>query len=249
MPAYGPAPVPEIIANIDDATIPIERDSDLTDDERAAKDRRGLAIRQATAAQFYAAEAVEWASFYEMLADGRRDFRLTFGMEQGQTFATADVPHAAAAQEEEEFSSAGRPASRGSGRRRPSPAPAPAPAAAGPAAAARAQAPGAAGPPAAPAQAPGTAVSAAAAAAAAAGVVCSSLPDSASGLPVQCLKVLWQAAGCTSTADAFGDPSKVLPQGLAVLLSSWARANTPYSTCTEPAAACNPRIICRLSER
>ena len=94
---------PEIIANVDDATIPIERDSDLTRDEKAAKHRRWQAMRQATAAQFYAAETVERVSFYEMLADGRRDFRLTFGMEQGQTFAMGDVPHAAAAPEEEEF--------------------------------------------------------------------------------------------------------------------------------------------------
>ena len=51
---YVPALVPEIIANVDDARIPFERDSDLTDDEKAAKHQRGLAIRQATAAQFYA---------------------------------------------------------------------------------------------------------------------------------------------------------------------------------------------------
>ena len=38
-----------------------------------------------------------------MLADGRRDFRLTFGMEQGQTYTMGDIPHAAAAPEEEEF--------------------------------------------------------------------------------------------------------------------------------------------------
>ena len=78
LPAYVPAPVPEIIANVDDATIPIERDSDLTDDEKAAKHQRGQALRRdrgrVTTAQFYAAEAVERASFYEMLADERRDF-------------------------------------------------------------------------------------------------------------------------------------------------------------------------------
>ena len=100
---YVPAPVPDIIANVDDATIPIERDSDLTDDEKAAKFQRGLAIRQATAVQFYAAETVERVSFHEMLVDGRRNFRLTFGMEQGQTFAIGDIPHAAAAPEEEEI--------------------------------------------------------------------------------------------------------------------------------------------------
>ena len=44
---------------------------------------------------------MEQASFYEMLADERRDFRLTFGMEQGQTFAMGDIPYAAAAPEEE----------------------------------------------------------------------------------------------------------------------------------------------------
>ena len=38
-----------------------------------------------------------------MLADERRDFKLTFGMEQSQTFAMRDIPHAAAALEEEEF--------------------------------------------------------------------------------------------------------------------------------------------------
>ena len=103
MPAYVPAQVPEIIANVEDATIPIERDSDLTDAEKAAKHRRGQALRRATTAQFYAAETVERASFYEMLADKRRDFRLTFGMAQGQTFAMGDIPHAAAAQEEEDF--------------------------------------------------------------------------------------------------------------------------------------------------
>ena len=103
LPPYVPAPVPEIIANVEDATIPIERDSDLTDAEKATKHQRGQALRRATAARFYAAETVEQASFYEMLADERRDFRLTFGMEQGQTFAMGDVPHAAAAPEEEEF--------------------------------------------------------------------------------------------------------------------------------------------------
>ena len=34
---YVPAPVPEIIANVEDARIPVERDSDLTAEERAAK--------------------------------------------------------------------------------------------------------------------------------------------------------------------------------------------------------------------
>ena len=100
---YVPAPVPEIIANVDDATIPIERDSDLTDDEKAAKHQRGLAIRQATAAQFYAAETAERASFYELLADERRGFTLTFGTEHAQMFAMDDVPHTAAAPEEEEL--------------------------------------------------------------------------------------------------------------------------------------------------
>ena len=95
--------MPEIIANVEDATIPIERDSDLTDAEKAAKHQRGQDLRRATTAQFYAAETVERASFYEMLADERRDFKLTFGMEQGQTFAMGDIPHAAAAPEEEEF--------------------------------------------------------------------------------------------------------------------------------------------------
>ena len=84
---YVPAPVPEIIVNVGDATIPVERDTDLTDDEKAAKFQRGLAIRQATAAQFYAAETVERASFYELLADERRGFTLTFGTEHSQTFA------------------------------------------------------------------------------------------------------------------------------------------------------------------
>ena len=46
---------------------------------------------------------MERISFYEMLADERRDFKLTFGMEQRQTFAMCDIPHAAAAPEEEEF--------------------------------------------------------------------------------------------------------------------------------------------------
>ena len=40
LPAYVPAPVPEIIANVEDATIPVERDSDLTDEEKAAKHRQ-----------------------------------------------------------------------------------------------------------------------------------------------------------------------------------------------------------------
>ena len=100
MPAYVPAPVPEIIANVEDARIPVDRDSDLTAEERAAKHQRGLALRRATAALYY---AVERASFYEMLADERRDFKLAFGMEQSQTSAMRDIPHAAAAPEEEEF--------------------------------------------------------------------------------------------------------------------------------------------------
>ena len=66
---------------------------------------------------------MERASFYEMLADERRDFKLTFGMEQGQTFAMGDIPHAAAAPEEEEFapvrlSEPEAPAPRGSRHRR-----------------------------------------------------------------------------------------------------------------------------------
>ena len=97
---YVPAPVPDIIANVDDATIPIELDSDLTDDEKAAKFQRRLAIRQATAARFYAPETVERASFYELFADERT---LTFGTEHGQTFAMDAAPKAAAAQEEEEL--------------------------------------------------------------------------------------------------------------------------------------------------
>ena len=52
LPAYVPAPVPEIIANVEDARIPVERDSDLTAEERAAKHQRGLALRRATAAQY-----------------------------------------------------------------------------------------------------------------------------------------------------------------------------------------------------
>ena len=84
---YVPAPVPEIIANIEDARIPVERDSDLTPEERAAKFERGLAIRRATATRYYTEETMERISFYEMLADERRDFKLTFGMEQSQTFA------------------------------------------------------------------------------------------------------------------------------------------------------------------
>ena len=99
---YVPAPVPDIIANVDDATIPIERDSDLTDDEKAAKFQRGLAIRQATAVQFYAAETVERASFYELPADERRGFTLTFGKKHSQTFAMDAAPKAAAAPEEKD---------------------------------------------------------------------------------------------------------------------------------------------------
>ena len=52
LPAYVPAPVPEIIANVEDARIPAERDSDLTPEERAAKHQRGPALRRATAAQY-----------------------------------------------------------------------------------------------------------------------------------------------------------------------------------------------------
>ena len=55
------------------------------------KHQRGLALCWATA-QFFAAETVERAWFYEMLADERRDFKLTFGMEQSQTFAMRDIP-------------------------------------------------------------------------------------------------------------------------------------------------------------
>ena len=44
---YVPAPLPEIKVNVDDARIPIEFDSDLTDDEKVAKYQRGRAIRQA----------------------------------------------------------------------------------------------------------------------------------------------------------------------------------------------------------
>ena len=51
-PAYVPAPVPEIIANVEDARIPVERDSDLTAEERAAKHQRRLAIRRATATRY-----------------------------------------------------------------------------------------------------------------------------------------------------------------------------------------------------
>ena len=101
LPPYVPAPVPEIIANVEDATIPIERDSDLTDAEKAAKHQRGQALRRATMAQFYGRR--RWSGPRSMLADGRRDFKLTFGIEQGQTFAMGDIPHAAAAQEEEDF--------------------------------------------------------------------------------------------------------------------------------------------------
>ena len=35
--SYVSAPVPAIIENIDDATIPVERDSDLTDEQKDAK--------------------------------------------------------------------------------------------------------------------------------------------------------------------------------------------------------------------
>ena len=59
---YVPAPVPAIIENIDDATTAIERDSDLTDEQKDAMARRGRALHQATAAQFYAAEKVELVS-------------------------------------------------------------------------------------------------------------------------------------------------------------------------------------------
>ena len=63
LPAYVPAPVPEIIANVEDARIPVERDSDLTDAEKAAKHQRGLAIRRATATRYYAEETMERISF------------------------------------------------------------------------------------------------------------------------------------------------------------------------------------------
>ena len=82
------------IPDCEDARIP---DSDLTAEERAAKQQRGLAIRRATATRYYTEETMERISFYEMLADERRDFKLTFGMEQSQTFAMGDIPHAAAA--------------------------------------------------------------------------------------------------------------------------------------------------------
>ena len=85
---YVPAPVPEIIANIEDARIPAERDSDLSPEERAAKFQRGLAIRRATATRYYTEETMERISFYEMLADGRRDFRLTFGSPTSPTHLT-----------------------------------------------------------------------------------------------------------------------------------------------------------------
>ena len=63
---YVLAPVPAIIANIDDAKIPVERDSDLTDEQKDAKARRGRAIHPATAAKFCAAETVERISYYEL---------------------------------------------------------------------------------------------------------------------------------------------------------------------------------------
>ena len=50
---YVPARVPEIIANVEDARIPVERDSDLTAEKRAARHQRGLAIRRATATWYY----------------------------------------------------------------------------------------------------------------------------------------------------------------------------------------------------
>ena len=53
MPAYVPAQVPEIIANVEDARIPVERDSDLTAEERAAKIQRGLAIHLRTLTGHY----------------------------------------------------------------------------------------------------------------------------------------------------------------------------------------------------
>ena len=59
-------PVPEIIANVEDARIPVERDSDLTAEERAAKQQRGLAIRRATATRYYTEETMERTSFYEI---------------------------------------------------------------------------------------------------------------------------------------------------------------------------------------
>ena len=65
------------------------------------------ALRRATAAQFYAAETVERVSFYEMLADGRRSFRVVqTDLWHGARPDVCDgrrAPHAAAAPEEEEF--------------------------------------------------------------------------------------------------------------------------------------------------
>ena len=98
---YVPAPMPAIIENIEDATIPIERDSDLTREEKDAKARRWRAIRQATAAQFSVEETVERVSFYKLFAPDRRDFNLTFGTEHGQTFAIDAAPTVAAEPEEE----------------------------------------------------------------------------------------------------------------------------------------------------
>ena len=106
-----PAPVPAIIENIVYATIPIERDLDLTQEQKDAIARRGRAIRQATAAQFYAEETdlfyaeetVERVSFYELFASDRRELALTFGTEHGQSFAIDAAPKAAVEPEEEEI--------------------------------------------------------------------------------------------------------------------------------------------------
>ena len=38
---YVPAPVPDIISNIDNTRFPVEPDSDLTDEQKAANARRG----------------------------------------------------------------------------------------------------------------------------------------------------------------------------------------------------------------
>ena len=54
MEPYVPARVPAIIENIDDATIPIECHSDLLEQQKAVMAQRQRAIRQATAARFYA---------------------------------------------------------------------------------------------------------------------------------------------------------------------------------------------------
>ena len=81
-----PAAVPAIIENIDDATIPEKRYSELSPEEFEALKQREQAIRQATAARYFAEETVDRASFYEMLAPERREFARTFGIEHCQTF-------------------------------------------------------------------------------------------------------------------------------------------------------------------